>query len=209
MTAYGYISVSNSRSSEEKQRDGIIRTSGDIQIVVDTLAESRNGRPNLYELLAELKSGDRLIMYSLNRLSDNADEAARIYLGLMKYGISVEFVKEPYFNIRLLNSSGIDDESVSKERFARRFIISQIDRYFEEYQNVIEQKRIKREEALENGKMMGNRKLSNEKIEHTKNMILSQGIDFGGNKTDNELMSESQVSRTSFYKIKKEIKINT
>ena len=204
---YGYISVANTKGSKEKQRNAIESEYNDIEIYLDTAAETKRGRPHLYEILAKMTAGDTLVAYSLSRIASTRDEASTIYSSFIEGGMNLVLVKEPYFNTGALHAAGIKDPEISKERYARRLILRQISEYFDLYEKDSTVKRKRLENAVKNGAQLGaprGTRIADE-LEKTEELILNKGKAFGGNKRDNELIEEAGVGRSSYYKLKRKL----
>lgn len=199
--------MANTARSEAKQRTDIETTYGDVEIYCDSIIESSKGRPHLYELLVKLEKGDTLVTSALSRISENAEEATRIYLDLLGLGVNVVFLKEPYFNTSGLMAAGYGDPEMDKTRFARRFITHQINDYFEAYEKDRMARKERLEEAVRKGAQLGTPgKLDEELKNTTMSLILSEAIEFGGKKTDDELIGEIGIARDSFYRLKNQLR---
>lgn len=86
----GYVRVSTFDQNPERQLD---------TIPVDrTFTDKASGkdatRPQLEALLAFVRSGDTVVVHSMDRLARNLDDLRRIVQSLTQRGVCVEFVKE-------------------------------------------------------------------------------------------------------------------
>lgn len=86
----GYVRVSSFDQNPERQLD---------EVALDrTFTDKASGkdaqRPALEELLAFVRSGDTVVVHSMDRLARNLDDLRRIVQGLTKRGVKVEFSKE-------------------------------------------------------------------------------------------------------------------
>ena len=86
----GYIRVSTLDQHTERQLDGIA--------VDKTFTDKASGkdtkRPQLELLMSFVRSGDTVIVHSMDRLARNLDDLRRIVQTLIGKGVRIEFVKE-------------------------------------------------------------------------------------------------------------------
>jgi DNA invertase Pin-like site-specific DNA recombinase len=86
----GYIRVSSVDQNTVRQLDGIeIERS-----FTDKASGKDTARPKLEELLAFVRTGDTVIVHSMDRLARNLDDLRRIVRTLTGKGVRIEFVKE-------------------------------------------------------------------------------------------------------------------
>ncbi len=86
----GYIRVSSFDQNPERQLE---------QVPVDRIfTDKASGkdvlRPELEGMLAFARTGDTVVVHSMDRLARNLDDLRRIVQGLTRRGVRVEFVKE-------------------------------------------------------------------------------------------------------------------
>lgn len=86
----GYIRVSTFDQNPERQLDGAN--------VVHTFTDKASGkdvkRPQLEELIRFVRSGDTVVVHSMDRLARNLDDLRRIVQTLTQRGVHIEFLKE-------------------------------------------------------------------------------------------------------------------
>lgn len=86
----GYIRVSTFEQNPERQLDNVA--------VDRTFTEKASGkdvrRPQLAALLSFARTGDTVIVHSMDRLARNLDDLRRVVQALTERGVCVEFVKE-------------------------------------------------------------------------------------------------------------------
>ena len=86
----GYIRVSTRDQRTERQLEGIK--------VDKTFLDKASGkdpkRPQLDQLMSFVRSGDTVIVHSMDRLARNLDDLRRIVQTLTGKGVRIEFVKE-------------------------------------------------------------------------------------------------------------------
>lgn len=86
----GYIRVSTLDQNTERQLDGI-KTD---RTFVDKASGKDTKRPELQAALNHLRTGDTLIVHSMDRLSRNTEDMLRVVRELKAKGVTVQFVKE-------------------------------------------------------------------------------------------------------------------
>jgi DNA invertase Pin-like site-specific DNA recombinase len=86
----GYIRVSTFDQNPERQLEGIKVD----RSFTDKASGKDIKRPELEALLSFARSGDTLIVYSMDRLARNLDDLRRIVQMLTQRGVHIEFVKE-------------------------------------------------------------------------------------------------------------------
>jgi DNA invertase Pin-like site-specific DNA recombinase len=86
----GYIRVSSVDQHEDRQLDGIE--------VAKTFTDKASGkdtkRPQLEILMSFVRTGDTVVVHSMDRLARNLDDLRRIVQTLTSRGVRIEFVKE-------------------------------------------------------------------------------------------------------------------
>ena len=86
----GYIRVSTFDQRTERQLEGIQLD----RTFTDKASGKNTQRPELKELLSFVRSGDTVIVHSMDRLARNLDDLRGIVHTLTKKGVRVEFVSE-------------------------------------------------------------------------------------------------------------------
>jgi DNA invertase Pin-like site-specific DNA recombinase len=86
----GYVRVSSFDQNPERQLDDVAVT----RTFTDKASGKDVQRPALEELSAFVRSGDTVVVHSMDRLARNLDDLRRIVQGLTRRGIRIEFVKE-------------------------------------------------------------------------------------------------------------------
>jgi DNA invertase Pin-like site-specific DNA recombinase len=85
----GYIRVSTLDQNTERQLDGIRLD----KVFTDKASGKDTKRPQLTAALEYVRSGDTLLVHSMDRLARNAEDLLRIVRELVGRGVSVEFGK--------------------------------------------------------------------------------------------------------------------
>ena len=86
----GYIRVSTLDQHTERQLDGIQLD----KTFTDKASGKDTKRPQLELLMSFVRSGDTVIVHSMDRLARNLDDLRRIVQTLTGKGVRIEFVKE-------------------------------------------------------------------------------------------------------------------
>ena len=97
MTKIGYTRVSTTDQTTDRQE------LGDIRIFEDKASGKSKDRPALNEMLAYVREGDEVIVYSIDRLARNLRDLEDIIKEVNSKGASVTFLSER------LTFSGSDD----------------------------------------------------------------------------------------------------
>src|SRR5215208_8519422 len=86
----GYIRVSTLDQQAGRQLEGVERD----RTFLDRASGKDAKRPQLEELLSFVRSGDTVVVHSMDRLARNLDDLRRIVQTLTNKGVRIEFVKE-------------------------------------------------------------------------------------------------------------------
>jgi DNA invertase Pin-like site-specific DNA recombinase len=86
----GYIRVSTIDQHEERQLEGLSLD----RTFVDKASGKDTKRPELDLLLSFARSGDTVVVHSMDRLARNLDDLRRLVQALTSKGVQIEFVKE-------------------------------------------------------------------------------------------------------------------
>src|SRR5258706_2193829 len=86
----GYIRVSSIDQNTERQLEGIEVA----QIFTDKASGKATKRPQLEALMSFVRTGDTVVVHSMDRLARNLDDLRRIVQTLTVKGVRIEFVKE-------------------------------------------------------------------------------------------------------------------
>jgi DNA invertase Pin-like site-specific DNA recombinase len=86
----GYIRVSTLDQQSGRQLEGLELD----RTFVDHASGKDTKRPQLEELLNFVRTGDTVIVHSMDRLARNLDDLRRIVQALTNKGVRIEFVKE-------------------------------------------------------------------------------------------------------------------
>jgi DNA invertase Pin-like site-specific DNA recombinase len=86
----GYIRVSSLDQNAERQLDGIRLD----KMFTDKASGKDTNRPQLQAALHHVRSGDTLVVHSMDRLARNVEDMLRLVREMNDRGVSVEFIKE-------------------------------------------------------------------------------------------------------------------
>ncbi len=86
----GYVRVSTLDQNPERQLDNIPVD----RIFTDKASGKDATRPQLEALMSFARSGDTVVVHSMDRLARNLDDLRRIVQSLTQRGVCVEFIKE-------------------------------------------------------------------------------------------------------------------
>ena len=86
----GYVRVSSFDQNPERQLEHVQVD----KVFTDRASGKDTQRPELERMLTFVRTGDTVVVHSMDRLARNLDDLRRIAPGLTKRGVHVEFVKE-------------------------------------------------------------------------------------------------------------------
>lgn len=173
-----YIRVSSIDQNPDRQRADIKAE----QVFIDTLSGGNTDRPELMRLIAYVRSGDTVIVHSMDRLARNLDDLRRLVYDLTKRGVKVEFIKEK------LVFSG-DDSPMAK------LLLSVMGAFGEFERSII---RERQKEGIAQAKKRGIYKGRKPALDDSEIRLLKQRVDNGESKT--LLANELGITRATVYK---------
>lgn len=231
---YGYCRVSTTHQRITRQVTNITELYPNAVIIKEFYTGTTQNRPKWDKLIKQLLPGDTIVFDSVSRMSRNAEEGFKDYKSLYEMGINLIFINEPLINTSIFDSTktnlleisvhtgntAVDDYfsgnitlinnllmALAEEQIKSAFIQSEkevIDLHTRISQGMRESKK--------NGKSIGLSKgtiLVTKKSLECKSIILKHSTDFGGTLSDPEVMKLCQISRNSYYKYKRELKVQT
>ena len=86
----GYVRVSSVDQNPERQLDGLALD----HVFTDRASGKDTQRPQLATLLQFARTGDTVVVHSMDRLARNLDDLRRLTNDLTRRGVRVEFLKE-------------------------------------------------------------------------------------------------------------------
>lgn len=231
---YGVCRVSTSKQNIERQIRNITDHFPTAIIVQDKYTGTKIiGRENFEKLLDVVKTGDTLVFDSVSRMSRNADEGCQLYEKLFNDNINLVFLHESYINTEVYKKAlenqiqvQLSTGDVATDAFVTAVIEAlnkytialakeQIKKAFEQAKKEVKDLQRNTKAGLVtaklNGKQLGlptGTKLITKKSIVAKTAITKYSKDFDGTLTDDEYIKLVGISRNSFYKYKKELKVN-
>jgi len=179
----GYARVSTSAQELNLQLDALKQAGCKKQhIFTDQISGSKAERPGLAECLKELKKGDTLIIWRLDRLGRSLRNLIDIVEQLQKRGVG----------FRSINDGGIDTTTASGELIFNIFgTLAQFERRL-----IQERTQAGLTAARARGKKAGRPKISNDdpKVQMAKKMSKNLNISIG------EICATLKISRASYYR---------
>lgn len=219
---YGYCRISRKQQSIDRQIRNIKAEYPDAIIVQEAFSGRYMNRPKWLSLLKQVKSGDMIVFDSVSRMSRNAEEGIKTYFELYDKGVHLVFLKEHYVDTdvyaenladKIPMQGGAEDEIFKGlNNYFRLLAEKQIRIAFEQAAKEVDDLRQRTREGIEtarlNGKQIGQakgKKLNVKKEAPAKAMILKYNDDFEGTLNDSECIKLIGISRSTFYKYKREI----
>lgn len=233
MCIYGYCRISRKSQNIERQVRNIAAAFPEAHIIKEAFTGTKiEGRKELDKLIKALKSGDTVIFDSASRMSRNADEAIALYEELFNKQINLVFLKEPHINTAVYRKAlenqieiNLNTGNEATDNFIQS-IIESLNRYtidlakeqiklvFLQAQKEVEDLHARTAEGLVtarlNGKQIGQKKgakLTTKKSITAKEAIRKYSRDFNGSLSDADVIKLAGISRNSYYKYKKEIRM--
>lgn len=220
---YGYVRVSTPKQDMERQVRNIKKQYPDAYIIREVYTGTKQqGRKEFAKLYKRVKPGDMIIFDSVSRMSRDAKEGFQMYQELYKRGVSLAFLKEPYINTSvyqtaLKSSVGLTGTPVDLilegiNDYLMELAKEQIHLAFQQAEKEVSDLRQRTREGIEtarlNGKQIGQKKgakLTTKKSIEAKKKIQKYNRAFGGMLTNEETWRLIGITKTTFYKYKKEL----
>lgn len=229
---YGYVRVSTQgdRQNTERQERNIKAVYPDAIIFGEKMSGRRmDNRTEFNRLRSILKSGDTLILDSVERMARNAQDGFTVYKELFEKGVEIVFLKHPHINTttykeaqeKQIKAITVGDEITDEliqgivdavNRYMLRLAEKQIYIAFENGEREVKELSTKvkegQETARRHGKTIGHKvgtKLTVKKEAPAKDIIRKHSKTFGGSLKDKECATLAGVSLNTFYKYKREI----
>ena len=220
---YGYCRISRKGQNLDRQERNIRAAYPAALIRSETFTGRTEERPEWQRLLRKVKPGDMIVFDSVSRMSRNAEEDFRTYQELFQKGFSLVFLKEPLINTETyrkamgeavpLTGTAVDAILEGVNRYLLILAEEQIRLAFQQSEKEVEDLRQRTREGIEtahlNGKRSGRRpgqRIVTEKSIRIRKAILSKSRDFGGTYADADLIKILGVTRSTFYKYKKQLR---
>lgn len=223
MPIYGYARISTTKQNIERQVRNIKKKYETAVIIKETYAGTKiHGRKELDRLLRVIKTNDTIVFDSVSRMSRNAEDGFLLYERLFLKGVNLVFLKEPHINTETfkkaldsqIKMTGGMVDSILKgvNEYLLNLAKEQIRIAFEQAEKEVSDLRQRTKEGIEtarlNGKSIGLQKgttLQTHKSIEAKKIILKFNKSFGGQLTNEQTWKLAGITKSSFYKYKKEL----
>lgn len=220
---YGYCRVSRKEQSIDRQVRNIIAEYPEAIVVREAFSGTRFDRPGWIKLRKKLKPGDTVVFDSVSRMSRNADEGIQMYFELYENGIQLIFLNEHYIDTRVyaenlrdrieLRGTDEDEIFIGLNNYFKKLAARQIHIAFDQAEKEVLDLRKRTRQGIETARLAGKQiglkpgtKLVIKKEKPAKDAILKYSLDFGGSLTDSDCMKVAGISRSTYYRYKRELK---
>lgn len=222
---YGYCRISTKKQNIERQIRNILTAFPDAKIIQEVYTRTSLNRKEWNKLYEKVKSGDTIVFDSVSRMSGNAVDGFAAYQELYNRGVNLVFIKERHIdtdtykkalqnNIKMTgNSVDLILEGVNK--YLMTLAEEQIRLAFAQSEKEVQDLRQRTKEGIEtarkNGKQVGQeqgKKLNVKKSATAKEIIKRYSRDFDGSLEDQAVIKLAEISRNTYYKYKKELKMS-
>ena len=233
MADYGYCRISTSKQNIERQVRNIKSKFPNAIIIKETFTGTKfDGRKDLDNLLKIIKPKDRLIFDSASRLGRDAEAATNLYEELFQKDIELIFLKEPQVNSEIYRKALDNQISVNLNTGNKATdallttIIEALNKYtievakqqirlvFEQAEKEVTDLHQRTSEGILTAKLNGKRvglpkgsTIKTKKSLAAKELIQKHSKDFAGTLSDDEVIKLAEISRNTFYKYKKELRL--
>ena len=230
---YGYCRISTPRQNLERQVRNIRAEYSDAVIIREIYTGTKmRERKEFEKLLRKVSDGDTLVFDSVSRMSRTSQDGYKTYEELYKRGVSLVFLKEPHintstyqqamdnqFSVKIKTGDQASDELMSgilnavnnyMLSLAKRQIQLAFEQAEKEVVNLHQRTREGIETARLNGKQIGlvqGTKLVTKKSVKSKRLIQKYSRDFFGTLPDKDCIKLIGISKGSYYKYKRELKL--
>ena len=230
---YGYCRISTPRQNLERQVRNIKAAYPDAVIVREIYTGTKmRERKEFEKLLRKVSDGDTLVFDSVSRMSRTSQDGYKTYEELYKRGVSLIFLKEPHintstykqamdnqFSVKIKTGDQASDELMSGilnavNNYMLNLAKRQIQLAFEQAEKEVSDLHQRTREGIEtarlNGKQIGlaqGTKLVTKKSVNSKRLIQKYSRDFSGILSDKECMKLIGISKGSYYKYKRELRL--
>lgn len=221
---YGYCRISTSKQNIERQERNIKAAYPEAIIVKEAYTGTSLERKEWGTLIKSIKTGDTLVFDSVSRMSRNAEEGFKAYQTMFEAGINLVFLKEPHINTNTykaamqnqvqMTGSCVDLILEGVNKYLLALAKEQIKIAFDQAEKEVADLHQRTREGIQtarlNGKQIGQKagiKLITKKSIASKEVILKHSKEFGGSLSDIEVMQLTGLSRNTYYKYKRELKL--
>lgn len=229
---YGYCRVSTTHQRITRQVTNITEIYPEATLIKEYYTGTTQSRPLWDKLMKQLNPGDSIVFDSVSRMSRNADEGFKDYKTLYEFGINLIFLNEPLINTSIFDSTktnlleisvktgntAIDDYFTGNINLINNLLMAlaeeQIKSAFLQSEKEVSDLHSRISQGIREANKKGTQidlekgtSLTTEKSIRCKEIIKKHALDFGGTLSDTEVMTLCKISRNSYYKYKKELKL--
>ena len=221
---YGYCRISQKKQSIDRQIRNIKAAYPSAMIITEAYTGTSIDRKEWNKLFKSTRSGDTIIFDSVSRMSRNAEEGFTAYEELFNRGVELVFLKEPHINTATfktamekalpMTGTSIDYIPDGINKYLLALAKEQIIIAFAQAEKEVSDLHQRTKEGIEtarlNGKQIGlpaGTKLTTKKSIASKEQILKHSKEFNGTLDDTDVMKITGLSRNTYYKYKKELKV--
>ena len=229
---YGYCRVSTKHQRITRQITNIQEVYPSATIIKEFFTGTTQNRPLWDKLMKQIKPDDTIVFDSVSRMSRNATEGFKDYKALFELGVHLIFLNEPLINTSVFDStksnlleisvqtgnSAVDNYFKGNITLINNLLMSlaeeQIKSAFEQSEKEVQDLHARISQGMRESKRSGKRiglekgtTLTTEKSIRCKEIIKKHATDFGGTLSDKEVMMLCKISRNSYYKYKRELKM--
>lgn len=221
---YGYTRISKPKQSIDRQIRNIKAAFPNAVIIQEVYTRTSLNRKEWIKLYNKVKSGDTIIFDSVSRMSGNAVDGFAAYEELYNKGVNLVFLKEPHINTDTykaalekniaLTGNSVDYILEGVNKYLMALAKEQIRLAFEQSEKEVQDLHQRTKEGIEtarlNGKQIGQKqgaKLDTKKSKAAKEIIKRYSKDFDGQLEDQAVIKLAEISRNTYYKYKRELKV--
>ena len=221
---FGYVRISNPKMNIERQVRNILAEYPNAHIIREAFTGTTIDRKEWNKVFNVARAGDTIIFDSVSRMSRNAEEGFAAYEELYHRGVELVFLKEPHINTATFKNAV--EPSIPMTGTSVDFILEGINKYlltlakeqirlaFEQSEKEVMDLRQRTKEGIQtarlNGKSIGRpagKPVTTKKSIAAKEIIIKHAKDFGGSLSDADVMILTGLSRNTYYKYKRELKV--
>lgn len=225
---YGYARISTAKQNLERQNRNILAMFPNAILINEIYTGTTTERKEWIKLLKQIKSGDIIVFDSVSRMSRNATEGINDYMTLFDKGVTLVFIKEPHINTDVFKQSldnatlGMTDNDIVNavlqgvETALKLLAKQQIQLAFEQSEKEVLDLKQRTVEGIitakANGKIVGRpagSKIETKKAIENKAKILKLSKSFSGTLSDKEVLELLNIDRTTYYRYKKQLKLES
>lgn len=219
---YGYARCSTEHQKIKFQFQHIVAVCPNARLYLDEYNEAPGKQEQWEQLLRVVQPGDTIIMETITKMADNAEDCITAYKRLLFDDVYLQFLHEPYLDTRNYTEDASDIPLLSELRHKEplefkemlmHIIEKQIIALFQNKKAPVGQKRAQQGETpvkATAGTPTKQRKKYNKSVTKRsiacKQRILELSRDFHGDMLDKDIIQLLGMGRNAYYRYKKELK---